>query len=54
MLSMKRMGAKNVGVIVEDPSNGEILAMDGGDRYDLNESQRSFPALYQGRDQRNE
>lgn len=31
-----RMGAKNVGVIVEDPSTGEILAMDGGDRYDLN------------------
>lgn len=33
----KKMGAKNVGVIVEDPSTGEILAMDGGDRYDLNE-----------------
>nr|WP_294527993.1 penicillin-binding transpeptidase domain-containing protein [uncultured Blautia sp.] len=32
----ERMGAKNVGVIVEDPSNGEIIAMDGGDRYDLN------------------
>ncbi len=31
------MGAENVGVIVEDPSTGEILAMDGGDRYDLNE-----------------
>lgn len=31
------MGAKHVGVIVEDPSTGEILAMDGGDRYDLNE-----------------
>ncbi len=30
------MGAKNVGVIVEDPHTGEILAMDGGDRYDLN------------------
>lgn len=30
------MGGKNVGVIVEDPSTGEILAMDGGDRYDLN------------------
>lgn len=30
------MGAENVGVIVEDPSTGEILAMDGGDRYDLN------------------
>jgi stage V sporulation protein D (sporulation-specific penicillin-binding protein) len=30
------MGAQNVGVIVEDPSTGEILAMDGGDRYDLN------------------
>lgn len=33
----KEMGAKNVGVIVENPSNGEIIAMDGGDRYDLNE-----------------
>ena len=33
----EKMGAKNVGVIIEDPSNGEILAMDGGDRYDLNE-----------------
>ena len=32
----ERMGAKNVGVVVEDPSTGEILAMDGGDRYDLN------------------
>lgn len=30
------VGAKNVGVIVEDPHTGEILAMDGGDRYDLN------------------
>lgn len=30
------MGAENVGVIVEDPNTGEILAMDGGDRYDLN------------------
>lgn len=33
----KKMGAKNVGVIVENPSTGEIIAMDGGDRYDLNE-----------------
>ena len=33
----KRMGAKNIGVIVEDPNTGEILAIDGGDRYDLNE-----------------
>ena len=30
------MGAKNIGVIVEDPSTGEIIAMDGGDCYDLN------------------
>lgn len=30
------VGAANVGVIVEDPNTGEILAMDGGDRYDLN------------------
>lgn len=33
----EKMGGKNVGVIIEDPSTGEILAMDGGDRYDLNE-----------------
>lgn len=33
----KKMGAKNIGVIVENPSTGEIIAMDGGDRYDLNE-----------------
>lgn len=33
---MEVMGAANVGVIVEDPSTGEIIAMDGGDRYDLN------------------
>ena len=32
-----KMGGKNVGVIVEDPSTGEIIAMDGGDRYNLNE-----------------
>lgn len=32
----EKMGAKNVGVIIEDPKAGEILAMDGGDRYDLN------------------
>lgn len=31
------MGAKHVGVIIEDPSTGGILAMDGGDRYNLNE-----------------
>ncbi|MEE0424721.1 MAG: cell division protein FtsI, partial [Blautia sp.] len=41
----ERMGAKNVGVIVEDPSNGEIIAMDGGDRYDLNEP-RDLSQLY--------
>ena len=32
----EKMGAKNVGVIIEDPKTGEIMAMDGGDRYDLN------------------
>ncbi len=31
-----KMGAKNIGVVVMKPSTGEILAMDGGDRYDLN------------------
>ena len=30
------MGAKNIGVIAMKPSTGEIIAMDGGDRYDLN------------------
>ena len=30
------MGATHVGVIVEKPDTGEILAIDGGDRYDLN------------------
>ena len=29
---MESTGAKNIGVIVENPNNGEILAMDGGDR----------------------
>ena len=29
----KKMGGKNIGVIVEDPNTGEILAMDAGDRY---------------------
>ncbi len=33
---MEVLGAKNVGVIVQKPSTGEILAIDGGDRYDLN------------------
>ena len=31
------MGAKNIGVIAMKPSTGEIIAMDGGDRYDLND-----------------
>ena len=38
-------GSKNMGVIVEDPSTGEILAMDGGDRYDLN-APRDMSSLY--------
>ena len=42
---MESTGAKNIGVIVEDPSNGEILAMDGGDRYDLN-NPRDLSSLY--------
>ncbi|MCF0133654.1 MAG: cell division protein FtsI [Blautia sp.] len=41
----EKMGAKNVGVIVEDPNTGEILAMDGGDRYDLN-TPRDLSNLY--------
>lgn len=39
------MGAKNIGVIIEDPSTGEILAMDGGDRYDLNDP-RDLSQMY--------
>lgn len=39
------MGAEHVGVIVEDPSTGEILAMDGGDRYDLNDP-RDLSSVY--------
>lgn len=31
------MGAENIGVIAMKPSTGEIIAMDGGDRYDLND-----------------
>lgn len=42
---MESMGAKNVGVIIEDPNTGEILAMDGGDRYDLN-NPRDMSGLY--------
>ena len=38
-------GAKNIGVIVENPSNGEIISMDGGDRYDLN-NPRDLTSLY--------
>ena len=41
----EQMGAKHVGVIIEDPSTGEILAMDGGDRYDLNDP-RDLSNLY--------
>ena len=41
----EKMGAKNVGVIVEDPNTGAILAMDGGDRYDLN-TPRDLSNLY--------
>ena len=41
----EKMGAKHVGVIVEDPSTGEIIAMDGGDRYDLN-NPRDLSGVY--------
>ena len=41
----EKMGAKNVGVIIEDPKTGEIMAMDGGDRYDLN-NPRDFSNVY--------
>lgn len=34
---MKKMGAKNVGVVAMDPDNGEIIAMSSQDHYDLND-----------------
>ncbi len=36
-LIMKEKGAENIGVIVADPNNGEVLAMASSDPYDLNE-----------------
>lgn len=39
------MGAKNIGVVVQNPNTGEILAMDAGDRYDLNDP-RDLSSLY--------
>ena len=39
------MGAKNIGVIAMKPSTGEIVAMDGGDRYDLNDP-RDLSSIY--------
>ena len=44
----KKMGAKNIGVVVQDPNTGEILAMDAGDRYDLNDPRdpRDLSSLY--------
>ena len=41
----KKMGAKNIGVVVQDPNTGEILAMDAGDRYDLSDP-RDLSSLY--------
>jgi len=41
----QKVGAKNIGVIIEDPNTGEILAMDGGDRYDLNDP-RDLSGIY--------
>lgn len=41
----KKMGAKNIGVVVQDPNTGEILAMGAGDRYDLNDP-RDLSSLY--------
>ncbi len=41
----KKMGAKDIGVIIENPNTGEILAMDAGDRYDLNDP-RDLSSIY--------
>lgn len=40
-----KMGAKNVGVILSNPSNGEILGMASSDPYDLN-NPRDLSGLY--------
>lgn len=36
-LVMEEKGAENIGVIVADPNNGDVLAMASSDPYDLNE-----------------
>ena len=41
----QKKGAKNIGVIVEDPNTGEILAMASSGSYDLNEP-RDLTGLY--------
>lgn len=42
---MKNTGAENIGVVMEDPNNGEILAMGTQDKYDLNEP-RDLSTVY--------
>lgn len=42
---MDKMGGKDVGVIVMDPNNGEILAMGTQDEYDLNDP-RDLSSIY--------
>ena len=43
-----------MGVIVERPSTGEILAIDGGDRYDLNDPRDLSNVYSEERDQGHE
>lgn len=42
---MDKMGAKDIGVILMDPDNGEILAMGTQDEYDLNDP-RDLSSVY--------
>ena len=44
-LVMEEKGAENIGVIVADPNNGEVLAMASSDPYDLNEP-RDLTAIF--------
>lgn len=39
---MKETEQKNIGVIVENPNNGEILAMAGKNTFDLNDPRAAY------------
>ena len=48
----KKKGAENIAVIVENPNNGEILAMASSGTYDLN-NPRFIRKLYRKRNRSN-